>query len=123
LAACAALLLSGCTSQSAGNASQAVENYLKALAARDLNEMIAVSCTDWEADARIEYDSFTAVTLELKDLQCQQADGEGDSAKVTCTGSLIANYGAENLEIDIADRPFRAVIQSGEWRMCGYSPE
>jgi hypothetical protein len=118
-----ALVLSGCASQGKGSAAQAVVNYLKALAARDLNGMIAASCADWEADARTEYDSFTAVTLELKDLQCQQVGGEGDSAKVTCSGSLIANYGAEDLVIDIADRPFRAVLQAGEWRMCGYSQE
>jgi hypothetical protein len=101
------------------SAARAVEGYYRALVAKDLNEMIGLSCAAWEEQARLEYDSFAAVQLELDNLVCQQAGGEGDQAQVTCTGSLIANYGAEQLEIDIEGRTFQVVNEGGEWRMCG----
>lgn len=116
-------IVSGCADQETDNASLAVERYLGALVARDLNSMIAASCSDWEADARVEFDSFNAVSLQLENLQCRQTRGQDEFALVTCTGSLIANYGAEQLEIDVANRTFRVINQGGEWRMCGYSQE
>lgn len=122
-AAWAALCLAGCAGSASGSATGAVESYLKALAGRNLNGMIAASCADWEANARLEYDSFTAVTLQLEGLECRQTGGQDNTVQVTCTGSLIANYGDEDLKIDIADRPFQVIKEAGEWRMCGYSQE
>lgn len=116
-----AFYIASCAGSVPETATGAVESYLKALAGRNLNEMIAASCADWEANARLEYDSFTAVTLQLEGLECRQTEGQGDSVQVTCAGSLIANYGDEDLKIDIADRPFHVVKEAGEWRMCGYS--
>lgn len=123
LAAWIVFNMAGCAGRASGSATQAVESYLQALAKRDLNGMIAAACTDWEANAKLEFDSFTAVTLQLEGLACRQTGGQDATAQVTCSGSLIANYGDEDLKIDIADRPFRAVQEAGEWRMCGYSQE
>jgi len=114
------LLVSCSGSSSSGAAATAVQDYWQAMVARDLNQVIALSCTAWEAQARTEFNSFSAVTLKLEDVACavkSQASGE---AQVTCNGAIIANYGAEDLTIDIANRTYLVVNESGEWRMCGY---
>lgn len=121
LAALCLLILGGCSAQSGDQAPQAVEKYLEALVQRDLNAMISVSCAAWEANAKTEYDSFAAVKLNMQDLSCQQRGQDGEYALVACNGSIIANYGAEDLVIDVADRTYQVVQEGGEWRMCGYS--
>jgi len=114
-----ALLLAGCTSSS-GNAADAVKGYLEALVARDFNKMSNLSCAAWEPQAKLEYESFAAVKLNAQDLACTQAGQDQNYTLVTCTGSIIANYGAEDLKIDVAERTFQVVQEGGEWRMCGY---
>lgn len=121
----AAILLTigvaGCSSPGqSGGAPEAVESYLQALVKQDLNQMIAASCSDWEAQAKVEHDSFAAVKLELKELQCQEVGSDGDIRLVDCSGSIVANYGAEDLEIDIAGRTFQVASEGGVFRMCGY---
>jgi len=118
---CTNWLLAACTGASSNSAPKAVEAYLKALVAEDLNQMISVSCADWEAQAKIEYDSFAAVKLTLEGLQCEETGKDDPFTLVACQGSIIANYGAEDLQIDIADRPFQVIQEGGTWRMCGYS--
>ena len=34
---------------------------------------------------------------------------------------IIANYGAEDLEIDVAEQAYRTVQEGGQWRVCGYA--
>jgi len=113
--------LTGCNgaNQSKG-AAAAIESYLQALVARDLNQMTNASCAAWESQAKVEFDSFAAVKLELKDLACKEVGQDNDFTLVSCTGSIIANYGAEDLEIDIAERAYKTIQEGGEWRMCGY---
>ena len=82
--------------------------------------MINLSCAAWEQDTKMMFTSFAAVELTLEDLACQQDSLDGERAIGSCKGSLIANYGAEDLEIDIAERPFVVVKEGGEWRICGY---
>jgi len=113
------LLLAGCNSASSG-APQAIESYLESLAAKDQNQMIFQSCAEWEAEARLEYDSFAAVEVTLEELECQESALEGDYTLVSCTGRIVASYGAEDLVIELPERTFKAIQQGGEWRMCGY---
>lgn len=116
-----AATLGGCSGQqSAGGAAGAVEEYLQALARRDLNRMIGASCAEWEAQARLEYDSFAAVKLELQDLSCQETGQDQSYTLVTCTGKFIANYGAEDLQIDVGAQTFQVSQEGGDWRVCGY---
>ncbi len=119
------LLLSisvGCTSSPAREeAARAVEGYLNALVGRDLNRMIQYSCAAWEAQARLEYNSFNAVALTSRDLHCETAELSGEQAQVKCQGVIIANYGAEDLEIDAAEQTYLVRYEGGEWRMCGYA--
>ena len=118
---CIGFVLTACSGAGSNNAPKAVETYLQALVAGDLNQMISASCADWEAQAKIESDSFAAVKLTLEGLECEETGKNDPFTIVTCRGSIIANYGAEDLQIDIADRPFQVIQEGGAWRMCGYS--
>ena len=116
-----AVMLGGCSGSSKGSgAAGAVEGYLHALASRDLNQVVSASCAEWEPQARLEYDSFAAVRLELKDLSCQETGEDQPYTLVSCSGTIIANYGAEDLQIDVADQTFQVIQEGGEWRVCGY---
>lgn len=115
-----AILAISCSPASSGGP-EAIESYLEALVARDLNQMINYSCSEWEDDARQEFDSFAAVTgVSLEDVTCTEGEQSSDYIVVNCTGRIIADYGAEDLVIDLHERPFRVVNQGGEPRMCGY---
>jgi hypothetical protein len=122
LTACVLVLLAGCNGSPTGNRPpDVIQAYLQALVSKDVNQMINLSCANWEAQARQEYDSFAAVKLSLKDLQCQQASQESaGSAVVSCTGAIIASYGAEDMQLELNDRPFIVTKEGNEWRMCGY---
>jgi hypothetical protein len=115
------LLLTNCTSSQTTNAAPAaIEGYLHALVDKDLNQMIYHSCAAWEAQAKLEFDSFTAVKATWEDSNCEEKGQEGDITLVNCSGVIIASYGAEDLEIELGARIFVAVKEAGEWRMCGY---
>ncbi len=119
------LPLAACTSTSNNQAAAAaaVQSYWQAMVDRDLNKVVGLSCANWESQARTEFNSFSAVTLKLDNVACQpagEAGGAGAAVQVTCTGSIIANYGAEDLTIDIANRTYQVVNEGGDWRMCGY---
>lgn len=114
-------LMSACTSTSdQATAAGGIQAYHEALVAKDLDQLINYSCADWEAQARLELESFGAVQAELKDFQCTEAGQDGDATLVSCSGILSATYGNEILEIDLADRQYLAVYEADEWRMCGY---
>jgi hypothetical protein len=116
-----AIISTGCSGAGDSDpAARAVERYLQGLAGRDLNQMISSACSAWEAQARQEYDSFSAVSLELNELSCKSSGQEQAYTLVDCTGSIIANYGDEDLEIDVADQTFQVLQEGGDWRVCGY---
>ena len=115
-----ALLAVSCSPASSGGP-EAIESYLEALVARDLNQMINYSCSEWEDDAKQEFDSFAAVSgITLEEVTCTERERDGDYILVSCTGRIVADYGAEDLVIDLHERPFRVVEEGGEPRMCGY---
>jgi len=116
-------IVSGCSSTNASGAPAAVEDYYQALVEKDQNKMISLSCALWESDTRLMFGSFEAVDLTLEDLSCQVDAMDGENTLVSCTGSLIASYGAEDLVIDIAERNIIVVEEGGEWRICGYQGE
>lgn len=113
------LALSACSPKQSPSV-QAVLTYLEALAAKDGDKMVSVSCADWESSARLELDSFTAVTPELVDLQCNEASAQGDEVLVSCTGQLKLDYNGEIQNLDLSGQFFRTIQEGGEWRMCGY---
>lgn len=112
------LVLAACSASS--GPADAVEAYLNALVSQDEARLSTLSCADWETSARSELASFTAVTVQLTELNCQENGQADNMTLVSCTGKIIANYGNEVLEIDLADRTYQAVSEGGDWRMCGY---
>ncbi len=122
LAVAGVLILTACRGSATptSGAAKAVEDYLQALVARDVNTMIDLACLNWEQQARLDYNAFNAVKLEMKDLSCQESGKEGDFTLVTCSGAIVANYGAEDMSIDVAERSYQAIEENGQWRMCGY---
>ncbi len=114
------LILASCSASSQPGPVEAVESYQDALIAGNADQLVNASCAEWESQARLELDSFTAVTTQLEDRTCQEAGKDGDISLVDCSGVIKANYGAEVLEINLADRTYQTVYEGGEWRMCGY---
>lgn len=100
--------------------SQVIEQYLKARAKPDVNQMIAVSCSAWESNARAEAQSFQSLNTTLQDMKCTDASVSGDEASVTCAGKLLTAYNGETRERSLAERVFSLKKEAGEWRMCGY---
>jgi len=118
---CFCLFLAACGSGAKTNTpAAAVEAYLNALVTKDANRLVNLSCTNWEAQAKQELDSFAAVQPSLKDLACQESSKEGNTSLVKCSGKIVANYNGEDVDIKLDDRLFQATDEGGEWRMCGY---
>ena len=113
-----ALILTSCGTSN--TAPSAIEDYLRALTAKNADELANLSCADWESQTKTELESFGAVSVTLDNPSCQEAGKEGDYTLVSCTGKIIANYGNEILEIDLSERTYLAVNEGGEWYMCGY---
>lgn len=102
------------------SAASVVESYIQSLVNGNAARLATLSCAAWEADAKTELESFAAVKVSVDNLQCQESGKDGDTTLVACTGKIIANYGNEVLNINLADRTYQAVFEGGEWRMCGY---
>jgi len=112
-------LFAACNGSSA-DAAAAIESYIRLLVNKDLERVSTLACADWEAEAKTDLESFTAVSVTVDNLTCQDAGTDGDFTLVTCSGKIIANYGNEEMEIDLSERTYQAVYEAGEWRMCGY---
>ena len=117
-----AFFMSGCQgSQSQAGAASAIEKYLAARAASDVDQMTLLSCPTWEAQARVEAASFKSMNAKLEGVTCQVGSGTGDSTLVNCQGKIVTTYQGEAREWNVGDHPFKAALQDGEWRMCGYA--
>ncbi len=115
------VLLAACGGTTSVGPEKAVETYLNALVNQDVNRLVTVSCKAWEENARMEADSFQAVKARLDGVTCTKTGDEGESAKVSCTGKIVATYGNEDQEIPLDRRPYLVGMEGGEWRMCGYT--
>lgn len=100
-------------------AAKAIENYLTALTAKKLDSVKNASCAAWERDAKIDFDSFQAVTAKIDGMACQEAGADGKFTLVNCKGKILVTYQNENQTLNLADKTYLAV-QEGEWKMCGY---
>jgi hypothetical protein len=115
----AALLLTACGSQDSDAPARAVEDYLTALVAKDVNRLTTLSCGEWEEEALLELDSFQAVSARLEGLACEQTGTDGDTALVLCNGNIVATYNEEDQELDLSVRTYQVVQEGGEWLVCG----
>ncbi len=113
------LLLTACASRNANAPAKAVEDYLKALVAKDANRLSTLTCGDWEKDALTELDSFQAVNTRLEGVSCAQTGTDGSTTLVLCKGKIIATYNNEDQDFDLSARTYQVVQQGGEWLVCG----
>ena len=113
------LLLTACASRSSNAPAKAVEDYLKALVAKDENRLSTLSCSNWENEALVELDSFQGVTARLEDVSCSQTGTDGATALVLCKGKIVATYNNEDQDLDLSVRTYQVVQEGGEWLVCG----
>ncbi len=105
--------------QSKDYAARNVEAYLYARVAGNAEQMIALSCSDWETKARVEASTFKSMNAQLDNVTCS-ATANGSSADVHCSGRIVTSYNGESKEWKLDERTFASTLESGEWRMCGY---
>jgi hypothetical protein len=111
--------LMGCAPSS--NPAAVVEEYYKALVAKDHGRFVDLICADWESDALLEFDSFGAVEAELDGVSCEQNGTDGEYTVVTCKGGISVTYrGEDNRLLSLDENTYRVIKEGGEWRMCGY---
>ena len=115
-----AFMIATCQKSQGSQASSVVENYFKALVAKDATKAVNLSCSAWEENAQIDADTFAINPATAENIQCKSAGEDGDATLVSCTGKLVLDYNGEKQEINLADRTYRVVQEGGEWRMCGY---
>jgi len=118
--ALAGLALAGCQSDPEAPA-RAIEAYLAAKVESNVDEMTRLSCPDFEAQAQIEATSFASMEAALDGVSCVTGGAEGGFTLVTCTGQIVTTYQGENRTWSVADHPYRALDDGGEWLMCGYA--
>jgi len=121
----AAVMLTACSGGGAedpSGAARVVEKYLQAVVMGDVNGIANLVCAAWEADAQIEAEAFLSVEATLEGVTCEVTGIDGANTVVACQGNIVATYDNENQNISVANRPYLAAQEGGEWRMCGYKP-
>jgi len=112
----ASLILTACAQ---GDAAEVVEKYLEAKVASDADQLVSLSCKDWEAQAQLDAAPFESVDAEIQDMSCK-ADGEsGEYTLVKCEGKIVVAYRGESREFNLNESTYRAIEEDGEWKMCG----
>lgn len=113
------LLLASCAGL-AGTPEESVESYLRAVVSVDEIEAINSSCAAWEQQAGLESAAYQGVEAQLENLDCSVLVQDGESAAVSCTGQIRYSYAGGEYQIDeLGGRVFSAVVEGGEWKMCG----
>lgn len=113
------LVLAACSGSTNEAAIQAVETYVQALADKNGDQMIAASCAAWEESAQLELDAFVGVQTRVENMACQATGTEGVYTVVSCTGEIVATYGAEDRNFPLDTSAFLVKEENGEWRVCG----
>jgi hypothetical protein len=113
------LVLLACTSSTSDAPAQAVQSYLDALVAKDVERLPTLVCGEWEEDALIELDSLQAVSARLEGVACTQTGTEGDTALVDCTGNIVLTYDTEDQNIDLTNFTYQVIQEGGDWLVCG----
>jgi hypothetical protein len=114
------IILTSCSSRGIDSPSGVVEAYYQALVKKNSMKAASLSCSRWESEAKIEAESFTAVSTSLENIQCKEEGKSGEFTVISCIGKIIANYGNEVLEIDLEKQNYQVIQENGSWRMCGY---
>ena len=122
VAACVVILLavSACGTKTTANAADATYAYLQALASKDKDAVISLTCKESEEQAILEVDALMSVDAALNDIRCEQTGQDGDEVLVVCTGSLDLTYNDEIRAIELDKRTYSMKMEDGQWRVCSY---
>jgi len=122
VAACVVILLavSACGTKTTANAADATYAYLQALASKDKDAVISLTCKESEEQAILEVDALMSVDAALNDIRCEQTGQDGDEVLVVCTGSLDLTYNDEIRAIELGKRTYSMKMEDGQWRVCSY---
>lgn len=113
------LVTAGCGQ--GGRSSAVIEAYIESLVAGDSAQAVSLSCIEWEEQAVAEAESFEAVEVELSGLKCSERESSEGEAVVSCEGEILVDYEGEEQILDLHARSYLAVLEQGDWRMCGYT--
>lgn len=117
----AAVLLAACGGgQSSASAADATYAYLEALANKDKDTVVSLTCKDWEEQAMLEVDALMSVGAQLNNVSCSQVGEEGGDALVVCGGTLDLTYNDEIRAIELDKRTYTMTMEDGQWRVCSY---
>lgn len=114
------IAVSACGTQTTANAADATYAYLQALASKDKDAVISLTCKESEEQAILEVDALMSVDAALKDVSCEQTGQEGDEVLVVCKGSLDLTYNDEIRAIELDKRTYSMKMEDGQWRVCAY---
>jgi len=116
------VILSACSRTVSNDTSpaSAVESFLKALVAKDDISLSTLTCSDYEADALMELDSFQAVDVRMEGLKCSDVGSSGEFSLVNCQVNIIATYNGEDRNFDFSVRNYQVIDQKGKFLVCGY---
>jgi hypothetical protein len=118
LAVITLLIVAGCAPDvggGEGDPAPVVERYVRARVERDAAVIRGLLCSEMEAQAESEVQTFASVTgVEIEDMRCARRDGQN---VVSCTGQIVAQYGAESTTFPLVS--YRVVQEDGEWKWCG----
>jgi ABC-type glycerol-3-phosphate transport system substrate-binding protein len=112
--------ISACSAKSAANPADATLAYLQALADKNKETVVSLSCKSWEEQANLEVDALMSVEAQLNNVGCQQKSSAGDNALVDCSGSLDLTYNDEIRSIELDKRTYTMALEDGQWRVCSY---
>jgi len=99
---------------------KAVQDYLQAVVAKDVNKVSTLSCKDWEQSAIQEVDSLQAVTAKLSGVACTQSGMDAANTLVKCQCKILITYNTEQQELDLSLRTYEVSQSGGDWLVCGY---
>lgn len=114
------IFVSGCTEFAKSDPSDATKAYLTALAEKDKNKVISLSCKAFEEQSALEVDALLSVGASLNDLQCASFGKEGEYQLVKCSGNMDLTYNDEIRAIDLSTRIYSMALEEGKWRVCSY---
>ena len=107
------LFLAACGGEAAGTgAGDIVEDYLEAKVAGDADAIAGLICSDMSENVTREAASFANVEARIEGMQCT-----ANGATVTCTGTIIALYGADERQFPLGS--YNVVQEDGAWKWCG----
>lgn len=109
------LLLAACGASTAGDPAATVQAYMQAKANGEADTIRQLLCSEMEGVMEREIRTFESVSdVRIEGMACTH---QGDSPIVSCTGTIVATYGAEDTEFPLAS--YRVVEEDGEWKWCG----